>query len=316
MADDHTRVFDYNGRKFVSILGRETFPGERVFKLPTRAVELASRQPLTSALLPCRVGYHPRAAGQKVSRPSGDWAFTLLFCIEGRGRLKLARSSHELRRGTFVLLRPFEFHAYEADVAEPWSYYWIHFNGALAQQYYELLTGGGKKTCVQIAPDISFVRGFEKILALFHEGCAHKVMVQASCALHQLLGDLYALVCQCGGHPESPRERIERTLAVVRADLSMQVSIQELAALANMSQAHYTLHFRQLVRESPRSYINKLKMARAGELLRASGAKVDVVASQLGYDDPFYFCRLFKKVMGTTPTRYRRQEGTPPTGAA
>jgi len=78
MPDENTRVFNFNGRKLVSILGRDSFPGERFLKLETKAIEYASRQPLTSALLPCRLGYYPNARGQKVSRPDGDWAFTLL----------------------------------------------------------------------------------------------------------------------------------------------------------------------------------------------------------------------------------------------
>ena len=48
MADDKTRVFSFNGRKLVSVLGRENFPGERIFKLPTKVVEAANRQALTA----------------------------------------------------------------------------------------------------------------------------------------------------------------------------------------------------------------------------------------------------------------------------
>ena len=121
MADDKTRVFSFNGRKLVSVLGREDFPGERIFKLPTKVVESANRQALTAALLPCRLGYFPRAKGQKVSRANGDWAFTLLYCLDGAGTLDLSQGTHRITRGTIALLRPFEFHAYAADPGDPWS---------------------------------------------------------------------------------------------------------------------------------------------------------------------------------------------------
>jgi hypothetical protein len=237
MADEKTRVFNYNGRELVSILGRETFPGERIYKLPTKVIEFASRQPLTSVLLPCRVGYFPNARGQKVTRPNGDWAFTLLLCIDGVGHLDLAESRHRISRGMVALLRPFEFHAYAADELNPWSYYWIHFNGTLAQQYYEVLTSGGKHTCVELEPDVAFVRSFEKILSLYHSGQAHKMLVQAAAALHQLLGDLYGQICNRGIAQETPQARIERTIETVRNNLSMHASIHELAAIANMSHA-------------------------------------------------------------------------------
>lgn len=306
MPDAQTRVFNYNGRKLVSILGRENFPGERIFKLPTKVVEFASRQPLTSALLPCRIGYFPKAKGQKVHRRNGDWAFTLLFCLDGVGELHLSDAKHRLTRGTFALLRPFEFHAYEADEEKPWSYYWIHFNGTLAQQYYEVLTGGGKQVCIALEPDMKFVQSFEKILNIYHQGHAYKLLVQASAAMHQLLGDLHGLICNRASPQETTEARIERTVEVIRNNLGMQVSIQELAASVNMSHAYYAQQFRKHTGESPRSYFNKLRIAKASEYLAQTNAKVESVAQLVGFEDAFYFCRLFKRITGKTPTGYRR----------
>jgi AraC-like DNA-binding protein len=306
MADDKTRVYNFNGRKLVAILGREDFPGERLCKLPPKVLEFANRQPLTAALLPGRIGYFPKARGQKVSRPNGDWAFTLLFCLDGVGILDLCQSQHRITCGTFALLRPFEFHAYEADAHQPWSYYWIHFNGTMAQQYYEVLTSGGKNTCIKIDSDLRFVESFEKILNIYHEGHAYKMLVQASAAMHQLLGDLYGLVCSRGGTEETVETRIERTVAMMRNNLGMHVSIPELAAIANMSHAYYALQFRRHTGESPRVYFNKMKIAKACEYLEKTGTKVESIAHLVGYEDPFYFCRLFKRITGKTPTSYRQ----------
>lgn len=306
MEGPGTRVFTVNGRKLVSLLGREDFPGERIFKLPTKIVETASRQPLTAALLPCRLGYFPRAQGQKVSRPNGDWAFTLLYCLDGAGTLDTAHGKHVIPRGTVALLRPFEFHAYEADSGNPWSYYWIHFNGTVAQQYYDVLTSGGKHLCIAVESNLRFVENFEKILGLFEEGQAYKNLVQASSAMHQLLGDLFGQICQRSAPQESAAARIERTLAMMRKNLSAHVSIHELAASAGMSHAYFTLQFRKHTGQSPRSFFNRQRIAKACEYLAATDTKVDNIARLVGYEDPFYFCRLFKRITQQTPTLYRR----------
>jgi AraC-like DNA-binding protein len=306
MEDPRTRVFTVNGRKLVSLLGRENFPGERTFKLPTKIVEAASRQPLTAALLPCRLGYFPRAQGQKVFRPNGDWAFTLLYCLDGEGQLSLAQGKHRIPRGTVALLRPFEFHAYEADPGHPWSYYWIHFNGTVAQQYYDVLTGGGNHACIAVESNLRFVENFEKILGIFQEGQAYKNLVQASSAMHQLLGDLFGQICQRTAPQESASARIERTLAMMRKNLSTHVSIHELAASAGMSHAYFTMQFRKHTGQSPRSFFNRQRIAKACEYLAATDTKVDNVARLVGYEDPFYFCRLFKRITQQTPTIYRR----------
>jgi AraC-like DNA-binding protein len=306
MEGEKTRVFTYNGKRLVSLLGRETFPGERTFKLPPKVIEFACRQPLTSALLPCRIGYFPYAAGQKVSRPNGDWAYTLLFCLDGVGVLDLADSQHKLERGSFVLLRPFEFHAYEADEHRPWSYYWIHFNGTTAQQYYEALTGGGRKVVVAVEPDIGFVETFEKILRIYDNGHAYRMLVQASTSLHQLLGDLFGRVAHGHSDQVHAKVRIERTIEVMANNLGMHVSIHELAATAHMSQAYYAQQFRRYIGDNPRSYFNRLKISKACEYLRQTNAKVESVARLVGYEDAFYFSRLFHRLVGCTPTDFRR----------
>lgn len=306
MEGPKTRVFTVNGRKLVALLGREDFPGERIFKLPTKVVESASRQPLTAALLPCRLGYFPRAQGQNVSRPNGDWAFTLLYCLDGTGVLDLGQGKFRIARGMLAILRPFEFHAYAAAPEEPWSYYWIHFNGTVAQQYYDVLTGGGKHVCIAVESNLRFVENFEKILGIYQEGQAYKNLVQASSAMHQLLGDLFGQICQRSTPQESASARIARTLAMMRKNLSAHVSIHELAVSAGMSHAYFTQQFRKHTGQSPRSFFNRQRIAKACEYLASTDTKVDNIARLVGYEDPFYFCRLFKRITQQTPTSYRQ----------
>jgi len=305
MLDENTRAFDYNGRKLVSFLGRRGFPGDRIFKLPAKTIEFASRQPITSALLPCLIGFTPKARGQKAARPDGHWAFTLLFCLDGEGVLRLERGARRMKRGAYALLRPFEFHEYEADEKNPWSYYWIHFNGTQAQQYYDALTEGGKNICAELGPDDSFVQGFEKILAIYRDGDAYKMLMRASAAMHQLLGDLLTLVCGLGGRQESVKARIERSMDFMRNNPGVQVSIKELASLASMSHAYYSLQFRNLTGKSPRNFFNQVKIGKACECLAGTDSKIETIARLVGCKDQFYFYRMFKRMTGKTPSAYR-----------
>ena len=55
----------------------------------------------------------------------------------------------------------------------------------------------------------------------------------------------------------------------------------------------------------PIDYFIHLKMQKACQLLYADGVKIKAVASDLGYDDPYYFSRIFKKYIGTSPEQYR-----------
>jgi len=53
------------------------------------------------------------------------------------------------------------------------------------------------------------------------------------------------------------------------------------------------------------SYFTQLKIRAACRLLDLSGKSVKAVALETGYSDPYYFSRVFKKVMGISPEKYR-----------
>ncbi|MGO4271863.1 helix-turn-helix transcriptional regulator [Paenibacillus sp. TAF58] len=52
-------------------------------------------------------------------------------------------------------------------------------------------------------------------------------------------------------------------------------------------------------------YIHQLKTQRAKHLLRNTAKSVKEVAEEVGYPDPFYFSRMFKKIEGVAPQQYR-----------
>ena len=57
---------------------------------------------------------------------------------------------------------------------------------------------------------------------------------------------------------------------------------------------------------SPIEYFIHLKMQKACQLLYTEDSRVKQIAALLGYDDPYYFSRLFKKYMNTSPETYRK----------
>ncbi|MEI6467646.1 MAG: AraC family transcriptional regulator, partial [Verrucomicrobiota bacterium] len=182
-------------------------------------------------------------------------------------------------------------------------------------QYYDVLTTGGKDTCIAVQSDLRFVENFEKILGIFHEGHAYKNLVQASSAMHQLLGDLFGEICHRSAPQESTTTRIERTLTMMRKNLGTHVSIHELAAIAGMSHAYFTQQFRKHTGQSPRSFFNQQKIGKACEYLVETDTKVESIAHLVGYEDPFYFCRLFKRLTQQTPTKYRQSFRQPSAAA-
>lgn len=79
-----------------------------------------------------------------------------------------------------------------------------------------------------------------------------------------------------------------------------------LADLCGISETYFRRLFVKCYGMPPLSYINKLRIARAKELLSQSEATLELTAEASGFADASYFSRYFKKTVGMTPAEYRK----------
>jgi AraC-like DNA-binding protein len=87
--------------------------------------------------------------------------------------------------------------------------------------------------------------------------------------------------------------------------LNKPLPVARLAALANISPSHFFALFKRHTGCAPIDYFIRLRMRRACDLLGTTSLSVKEVAAVLGYDDQFYFSRVFKSVNGVAPSEYR-----------
>lgn len=99
--------------------------------------------------------------------------------------------------------------------------------------------------------------------------------------------------------------RIEQSIAYMAQHLDQPLQVATLAALANISPSHFFALFKRRIGSAPMDYFTRLRMQRACRLLHDTNLSVKEVASKLGYDDPFYFSRVFKSVNSMAPSDYR-----------
>jgi transcriptional regulator GlxA family with amidase domain len=99
--------------------------------------------------------------------------------------------------------------------------------------------------------------------------------------------------------------KIEQSITYMLRHLDEPLQVATLAARANVSPSHFFALFKRQIGCAPIDYFIRLRMQHACRLLGETSLSVKEVAAILGYDDPFYFSRLFKTVNNVSPSRYR-----------
>src|SRR5208283_1748696 len=87
--------------------------------------------------------------------------------------------------------------------------------------------------------------------------------------------------------------------------LDEPLQVATLAAQANISPSHFFALFKRQMGCAPIDCFIRLRMQHACRLLDETELSVKEVAATLGYDDPFYFSRIFKSVNHVAPSEYR-----------
>jgi transcriptional regulator GlxA family with amidase domain len=99
--------------------------------------------------------------------------------------------------------------------------------------------------------------------------------------------------------------RIEQSVAYMTQHLDRPLQVATLAAKASVSPSHFFALFKRRIGLAPMDYFTRLRMGRACQLLETTSLSVKEVAAELGYEDPFYFSRVFKSVNQLAPSDYR-----------
>ena len=283
---------------------REGFPGQHHCVLPPDVAARAARHPLLRGLLPTDAGLYPHAQGHFVERPHGAAGTVLIVCCRGHGWVEQGERRFAVHAGDVALLPPNEPHRYGAEDEEPWTIEWAHFAGAEAEDWRSLILQQ-EPVVVHVAPSsVGEVK-----LATVHErlevGYGDFQLLGAAAALRWSLTEI-ARLRRLPGTMANAVDAVDATAAWMRENLDRHITLPELARRACLSPSHYSSLFRRRFGFAPVDWLIRQRVHRACSLLQTRPDKIAAIAVAVGVDDPYYFSRLFRKVMGVSPEQFRR----------
>ncbi|MGE3537443.1 MAG: helix-turn-helix domain-containing protein [Candidatus Tectimicrobiota bacterium] len=102
-----------------------------------------------------------------------------------------------------------------------------------------------------------------------------------------------------------PKPQLQRILDYINAHLEQQITLAELAGLAQVSARHFLRMFKQSTGLAPHQYVLERRLLRAQELLRFSQLPLADIAFRVGFRTQSHFTQSFRRATGLTPRAYR-----------
>ena len=94
-------------------------------------------------------------------------------------------------------------------------------------------------------------------------------------------------------------------LAYMESNISKEIALQDLADTAHMEKIYFLKRFKAELRETPMSYLRKLRINKAKKLLVNSDMNVTQISAAVGFQSIHHFTGVFKKSVGMSPTEYK-----------
>ncbi|MBE6612405.1 MAG: AraC family transcriptional regulator [Ruminococcaceae bacterium] len=184
------------------------------------------------------------------------------------------------------------------------AYYWVHFTGSEAERLLST-TGLTNRRILHLGDHRRLRMGFEQLFADFVTRDRY-FDLSLSSALTKLCLDMARI--DTGERERGASDaRLDQILEVIHRDYDRPLSVEELAAGQYLSAGRRRVLFHRRFGMSPLAYINALRINAARQLLESPDMTISEVAHAVGFSDPLYFSKLFRKQIGLSPTEYRKQ---------
>ena len=286
---------------------REGFKGQRAIVIPPKILARHfDNHPIVKQLYITDIGYYPNALYHHRQRSHGINQHVLIYCVKGNGWAKITEKKYALSAGDFVLLPANTPHEYGADEQTPWTIYWMHFKGTSSSDFVDMML---KRMGAHVA-SISFqekrLQLFEEIYTSLERGYSIDNICYASLSLQYFLGS-----CSFDNNfmaIDEKTDSISLCVNYLQKNIDKPLSLKDIADAVNLSVSHFASIFKKNTGFSIIEYFNHLKTQKACQYLQFTDLRINEIADRLGIEDPYYFSRMFTKIVGTSPNKYRSRK--------
>jgi len=230
--------------------------------------------------------------------------------IDGTCLIGIKDAQYVAAKGDLYLYPP-EMPHYESYLTKSCPYKMLWFSFGLNQRRI-FLTTYDKAKGYHIASNLPFIRYNrelkEKLDILLNEAGRKNIdLIEIKLALlklmDQALESILSLEKKAG--KDYQRLDIETIEKYITGNFNKDLSVAKLSRLIMLSPNYLSSIFKKYNKVSLSRFINKIRIDQAKEIIKSGKYNMKETASLVGYEDQYYFCRIFKDLSGYTPSEYK-----------
>ncbi len=235
----------------------------------------------------------PTVLGEQECEPSHSFGpfireyFLIHYCVSGKGTFSVNGKKYEVGKGEIFIICPGQLTVYTADKQDPWHYVWIGFSGKEAERLRTLVPvmPYGAETFLRIAEFARMgVRNYEIYLSHIYE------------ILYYLFSDR-----------ESNTDICKQVKDYVRLNYMQPLTVESISLRFGLNRRYLSRIFKAKYGVAIKEYIVTVRCHMAAEFLK-KGYNVSEAAMMTGYPDQFAFSKMFRKVLGISPSEYKKKK--------
>lgn len=241
-------------------------------------------------------------------RPKGRRDFQLIYIASGKAHFHFGNVENDtiVPAGHIVLYRPKEPQKYEYYGEDKTEVYWVHFTGENVTNILRSYGFKDKKKVFYCGSDIAYQQIF---CAMINELqlCRDSYSEMLEMYLRQIFIHLQRRIDMCVRTDNSLAVKtINKAVLYFNEHYNESINIEDYVKKGPFSISWFIRNFKLCTGFTPNQYVLNKRICNAEGLLQNSSYNISEIASMVGYDNPLYFSRIFKKVKGLSPSEYRR----------
>ena len=231
--------------------------------------------------------------------------YVIAMALSGQAHYTVQAQKFDVEQGDLVFFPRQKTHSATSDSENPWEFCSVAFSLNAEPAALNYLESIPNKLHLPNRYDCSAL--FEELV---HEWEIRRVgyLIRCRSIVEELLFTIIRFLEEEMQNRSAPHSvAMHRIARHIASNAHLTFSVGELADMIGLSTPHFRRLFKQIIGFTPVQYQHQVKVNKAKDLLLSGECNVSEAAYQLGFDNVYYFSRLFKQVAHVSPSEYLRR---------